>query len=185
MGRRFFMHLLDHLVAGPFRRYFQNPRRILKDYVKPGLTILDVGAGRGFFSIGMAKMVGPSGLVIAVDLKAERITELKRRASQAGVSERIEARVGRERSLQIDEFDGRVDFALAYYVVHHAPDVGALMAEIFRMLKAEGKFLIVEPGHHASAEYCAATETAAKQAGFIPIDHPRLVRDWAVLLAKK
>jgi ubiquinone/menaquinone biosynthesis C-methylase UbiE len=179
------MYLLDHLVAGPFRRYFQNPKRILKDYVKPGMTVLDVGAGTGFFSIGMAKMVGTAGQVVAVDLKAERIAELKRRASRAGVSERIEARIGRERSLEIDEFVGHVDFALAYYVVHHAPDVGALMAEIYGMLKAEGKFLIVEPGHHASAEYCAATETAAKKAGFTPIGHPRLVRDWAVLLSRK
>jgi ubiquinone/menaquinone biosynthesis C-methylase UbiE len=185
MAGRFFTYLLDYLVAGPFRRYFQNPKRILRDYVKPGMTVLDVGAGKGFFSIGMAKMVGPSGRIIAVDLEAERIAELKRRASLAGLSERIEARVGRERSLEIDEYAGRIDFALAYYVVHHAPDVDTLMAEIYKMLKTGTNFLIVEPGHHASPEYCAATEEAAKQAGFTPAGHPRLIRDWAVLLSKK
>ena len=72
------------------------------------------------------------------------------------------------------------------HVVHHAPDVAALMAEVYKALKpgGEGMFLIAEPSHHASAEYCAATETAARQVGFIFADHPKLTRDWAVLFLK-
>ena len=175
---------LDYVVGKFLRRLFQNPKRILRDYVKPGMTVLDVGAGKGYFSVGMAKMVGSNGRIVAVDLEAHEIESLKKRAARAGVSERIDARVCDERSLAIDELAGRVDFALAYYVVHHAPDVDALMAEVHKALKPRGKFLIAEPSHHASAEYCAATEAAAEQAGFVPSDHPKLTRDWAVLFRK-
>jgi cyclopropane fatty-acyl-phospholipid synthase-like methyltransferase len=38
---------------------------MLGPYVKPGMTVLDVGCGMGFFSIGMARMVGDEGRVIA------------------------------------------------------------------------------------------------------------------------
>ncbi|MCP4372916.1 MAG: SAM-dependent methyltransferase, partial [Deltaproteobacteria bacterium] len=40
------------------RRWLQNPQKILKPYIKEGMTVLDVGCGPGFFSIDMAQMVG-------------------------------------------------------------------------------------------------------------------------------
>ncbi len=184
MAGRTVSYWLDYIVAGPLRRLFQNPKRLLRGYVMPGMTVLDVGAGKGYFSLGMAKMVGSYGRIIAVDLEAQKIESLKKQAAQAGLSERIDARVCSERSLEIDELAGRIDFALAYYVVHHAPDVDALMAEVHRALRPGGKFLIAEPSHHASAEYCAATIAAAEQAGFVSTEHPKLTRDWAVLFLK-
>jgi 2-polyprenyl-3-methyl-5-hydroxy-6-metoxy-1,4-benzoquinol methylase len=41
-----------------FRRLLQNPNRILKPYVKPGWTVLDVGPGMGYFTIPLAKWSG-------------------------------------------------------------------------------------------------------------------------------
>lgn len=184
MAGRTISYWLDYIVAMPLRRLFQNPKRILRDYVKPGMIVLDVGAGKGYFSLGMARMVGSNGRIVSVDLEAQKIECLKKQAAQAGLLERIDARVCGERSLEIDELAGRIDFALAYYVVHHAPDVDALMAEVHKVLKPGGRFLIAEPSHHASTEYCAATEAAAEQAGFVIADHPKLTRDWAVLFLK-
>jgi len=184
MVSRTISYWLDYVVGKFLRRLFQNPKRILRYYVKPGMTVLDVGAGKGYFSLGMAKMVGSNGRILAVDLKAQEIESLKKRAAHARVSERIDARVCGERNLAIDELAGQVDFALAYYVVHHAPDVDALMAEVHKALRPGGRFLIAEPSHHASTEYCAATEAAAEKAGFVLADHPKLTRDWAVLFLK-
>ena len=175
---------VDYIIYKLFRRFFQHPRRILRDHVKRGMTVLDVGCGSGFFSLGMAKMVGVKGRVISVDLQTETIESLKKRAARAGLRERIEPRVCSDRTLEIDDLAGQVDFALAFYVVHHAADAPGLMMEVHRALKPEGKFLIVEPGHHASAAECEATETAAQQAGFTVADHPKLTRDWAVMFLK-
>lgn len=184
MASRTISYWLDHVVSKFLRRLFQNPKRILRDYVKPGMTVLDAGAGKGYFSLGMARMVGSTGRIVAVDLETQKIESLKKRAAHARLSERIDARVCNERSLAIDELARQVDFALAYYVVHHAPNVEALMAEVYKVLKPGGKFLIAEPCHHASAEYCAAIKAVAQQAGFVLTDHPKLTRDWAVLFIK-
>lgn len=184
MAFKIFSMWIDYIFYKLLRRFHQNPRRILGNYVKPGMTVLDVGCGAGFFSLGMAKMVGPDGKVVSVDLQAEMIESLRQQAAAAGLSERIDARICSDRSLEIDDFTGQIDFALAFYVVHHAADVPELMTEVHRVLKPRGRLLVVEPRHHASADECQVTEAAAQQAGLTIAGHPKLIRDWAVMFVK-
>ncbi len=175
---------IDSILAKPLRRLVETPKRMLKGWVRPGMTVLDIGCGGGDHSLAMAKLVGAKGRVVSVDLKAEKIAALKRRATQAGVSERIQARVCGEQDLEVGDLTGQVDFALAVYVVHHAADAACLMRDIHGALKPGGILLVVEPRHHASSAECEATESAAQEAGFTIVDHPKLWRDWAVRLAK-
>jgi cyclopropane fatty-acyl-phospholipid synthase-like methyltransferase len=185
MSAGFLSRWIDHVVgAGPLRPFFQNPRRLLRNYVKPGMTVLDVGCGNGFFSLGMAGLVGENGRAICVDLQSEAIKNLETEATRAGLSKRISTRVCSDHSLNICDMAGLVDFALAFYVVHHAADASGLMTEVHSALRQGGRFMIVEPGHHASADECRSVEAIAQQAGFSVIDHPKLIRDWAVLLVK-
>jgi ubiquinone/menaquinone biosynthesis C-methylase UbiE len=51
------------------RKLLQNPQKILKPFIKEGMTVADLGCGPGFFTIEMAKMVGNNGKVTAVDLQ--------------------------------------------------------------------------------------------------------------------
>ena len=177
---------IDHITgAGPLRFFFQNPGKILRDYVKPGMVVLDIGCGAGFFSFGMAKMVGPDGKVVCIDLKTEAIENLKARTIKAGLSGRIDARVCNDHNLGIDDLSGQIDFALAFYVVHHAADISGLMTRVNNALKSDGKFLIVEPRHHASSEYCGTVRSRAQQAGFSITGYPKLIRNWSILLIKK
>jgi len=184
MANRFYTHWLDHIFCCNLRKLFHNPARILAKYVKPGMTVLDIGFGKGYFSLGMARMVGHDGLVVGVETAEDKIEPLKHKAAENGLTERIDPRLCGDSDLGIDDFAGRIDFALAFFMVHHAADVPALMAGAHKALKPGGKFLIVEPGHHASAEYCASVETAAEEAGLSVIGHPRIIRTWAVLLNK-
>ncbi len=57
----------------PLRHLFHKPERMLAGYVKPGMTVMDIGCGMGFFSIGMARMVGEEGAVISVDLQQQML----------------------------------------------------------------------------------------------------------------
>jgi len=148
------------------------------------MMVIDVGCGDGHFSLAMAGMVGKDGKVISVDLQAEAIANLKIQGIKAGLLDRIDARICSDSSLAIDDLAGQVDFALAFYVIHHAADAPMLMTQINEALKPKGTFLIVEPGHHATANECETTETAALQSGFSLIDHPKMPRDWAALFEK-
>jgi ubiquinone/menaquinone biosynthesis C-methylase UbiE len=176
---------LDRVLYKPIRHLLERPERVLKGYVSTGMTVLDVGCGAGFYSLGMARLVGPEGRVVAVDRRGEVIAELEQGAARAGLSPPIEARVCSEDDLGIDDLAGQVDFALAVYVIHHADDPTRLMSNVHRALKPGAMLLVIEPGHHASPAECEATETAAQEAGFTVADHPKLTRDWAVRLRKE
>ncbi len=175
---------IDRTLAKPIRYLFETPARLLKGHVKHGMTVLDVGCGEGYYSLGMAQSVGPKGRVIAVDTKTEAIATLRRKAEEAGLSERIETRVCNGQDLGVRDLSGQVDFALAVYVVHHAEDVGSLLSDVHGALRPGGKFLVVEPRHHASVAECESTEATARAAGFALAEHPRLKRDWAVTFVK-
>lgn len=175
---------IDSVLCKPLGHLVETPKRMLKGYVKPGMTVLDVGCGAGYHSLGMARLVGSNGRVVSVDPDTESIATLKQRAARTGLSGRIEPRVCKERYLEIHDLIGEVDFALAVYVVHHAADAASLMRDVHVALKPGGILLVVEPRHHASSAECEATESAAQQAGFTIVDHPKLWRDWAARFTK-
>ena len=80
---------LAYAFDNPFRRFLHSPEKILGPYVAEGMTVLDVGCGMGFFSIGLAKLVGNKGCVIAVDVQQKMLNALEKRAEKAGVLNRI------------------------------------------------------------------------------------------------
>jgi ubiquinone/menaquinone biosynthesis C-methylase UbiE len=182
---RVFTGTIDRILARPIRRLLETPRRILRGHVERGMTVLDVGCGTGYYSLGMAGLVGPMGHVVSVDTRAEAIASLEEKAQAAGLAERIEARVSGETDLAVRDLSGRVDFALAVYVLHHAADPARLVADVHRALKSGGKFLVIEPRHHASATEREAIETTTRGAGLAVGGYPRLTRDWAVILVKR
>jgi ubiquinone/menaquinone biosynthesis C-methylase UbiE len=146
------------------------------------MTVLDIGFGNGYFSLGMARMVGSSGHVVCVETEHDKVESLKLRAADSGLAERIDSRICSDSDLAVDDLIDQIDFSLAFFVVHHAADIPALIAGTQHALKPGGKFLIVEPSHHASASFCEAVESVAKQAGLSVINHPKFIRTWAVLL---
>jgi len=176
---------VGYILANPLRNLFHKPEKILRNYVKPGMTTLDIGSAMGFFSLGMARMVGPNGRVVCVDLQEKMINGLKRRANRAGLADRLDPRICSEHSLKIDDLAGRIDFALAFYVVHEVPDVQNLMTEIYRALKPGGVLYVVEPKGHASAEDFKNTENEAEKAGFSITDHPKMKGGWTAVFEKK
>lgn len=100
----------------------QNATQIVSPYVREGMTVLEPGPGMGFFTIPLARMVGDAGSVIAVDVQPKMIGALKRRAAKAGVRNRVDARVTSADTMGLDDVTGKVDFTLAFAVVHEFPD---------------------------------------------------------------
>jgi ubiquinone/menaquinone biosynthesis C-methylase UbiE len=175
---------LGYLLACPLRRLLDSPEEVLAPHVKSGVTALDVGCGMGFFSLPIAKFVGPSGRVICIDLQERMIRSLRKRVSRAGLSDRIETRVCSASSLGTEDLEGKVDFVLTFAVLHEVPDAAGLLAQIRDALAPGGRLLIAEPRGHVSREALEETVAAAEKVGLSVIDRPAIKRSRAALLEK-
>lgn len=183
----------DHFVcpwrAGPIltasiRKLFHNPRRILSPYLADGITAMDVGCGMGFFTIPMSDMVGKNGNVIAVDLQAEMLEGLKKNAEKAG-AENITRRQCAQDSLRIKQWNGTVDFALVFWMLHEVPDPKRLIKELYAALSPNGKLLFAEPLAHVNS---AAFQTSVKmitESGLKAVGTPKIPVSRAVLFSIK
>ncbi len=65
------------------------------------MTVFEPGPGMGFFTIELARRVGPTGRVVAVDIEPRMLAGLRRRAAKAGLLERIDLRLAQTRTLGI------------------------------------------------------------------------------------
>ena len=158
-------------LDNPIRRIIHDPQKILGGHIKPGQTVLDVGCGPGTFSIAMAKMVGEFGKVIAVDVQEEMLQILRKKAAQQGLESRIVTHRSDPDRIGMSE---KVDFALAFYMVHEVPNAEAFLKEVASVLKPKGRLLIVEPMFHVSANAFERTIEVARQAGLSPISEPKI-----------
>jgi len=160
-----------YLIDNPLRRLLHNPMKIVGPYVGPGMTVIDVGCGMGFCSIAMAKIVGDSGLVIAVDLQQKMLDVLRRRATVAGVANRIRLHKCEQDRLGVD---AQADFAMALMMVHEVPDQRRLLGEIQTCLKPGGKLLVAEPKIHVPSRTFAQEVATAEEVGLRPVETPRV-----------
>jgi len=161
------------------RKLVQNPYKIVGNYIEEGQTILDLGCGPGVFSLAMAEMVGETGKVISVDIQEEMLQILKRKSEQAGLGSRIIFHQSQPNKIGISE---KVDFVLAFYVVHEVPNIESFLREVAILLKPLGKLLIVEPKFHVSKSSFEETIRVAESVGLKPISWPKVFFSRAVLL---
>jgi ubiquinone/menaquinone biosynthesis C-methylase UbiE len=157
---------VGYFLLLPLRKLFENPDKILKPLVREGMTVLESGCGMGFFTLALARLVGASGKVIAVDIQPRMLSALSRRVQKAGLSERVEPRQAEAESLGIGDLTGRIDLVVAIHVVHEMPSAGHFFTEIWGALKPGGKVLVIEPKWHVSYENFKQTAAAAADAGF-------------------
>ena len=161
------------------RRWVQDPERILAGLVEPGQTALDLGCGMGYFSIPLARLVGPDGIVICVDLQQRMLARVLRRAERARVADRIRLHLAAPDSLRLEE---TADFALAFWMLHEVPDRAPFLAEVRAALKPGALLLLVEPRGHVGAKVFARSVETAREVGLLPAGAPSVAFSRAVLL---
>ncbi len=164
----------------PLRKLIHDPKAILSPYVRTGFHAIDIGAGMGYFTIPLAKLVGPSGCVTAVDVQRRMLDVLTRRARKSGVENIRTHLAGCE---SIGNHD-KADFVLAFWMFHEVPDQGRFLLDISRLLKPEGLFLLVEPVIHVPEKYFLNTVATAKEKGFVVKDIPEIRMSHSALLSR-
>ena len=173
---------LGYFLLNPFRRLGQDPRKLLEAYVREGMRVLEPGPGMGFFTLELLRMVGNSGCVIAVDIQPKMLAKLERRATKAGLRDRLNARLVSADSMNIEDLHGSVDFILAFAVVHEFPDALRFFTEVAAAAKLGAQLLIAEPSGHVKKEEFEAELRAAEQVGYRIVGHPDIRRSQTALL---
>jgi ubiquinone/menaquinone biosynthesis C-methylase UbiE len=174
---------LGYVLASPLRRLLQDPARILAPHVREGMTVLEPGPGMGFFTLELARRVGPGGRVVAVDVQEQMLAGLRRRAARAGLAERIDARLVTGASLGVEDLAGQVDLVVAFAMVHELPDQARFFEELRRALRPGGQVLLAEPAGHVDAAAFEATLATAARAGLSGRAGPPVRRSRTAVLA--
>jgi len=134
------------LLTHPFRkREFDRDKITEQAGIKPGLTVLELGCGPGFFTEFIAQKLGPTGKVIAQDVVPAMITKLKKRMRRFPVTENIEPLLAGSSHTGLE--DAGVDLIFAANVFEEIVREGEIEAtakELYRVLKPDGRLYFGE-----------------------------------------
>ncbi len=150
-------------------------------HVRPGMTVLDIGCGAGFNTLGLARLVGPEGRVVGVDLQPRMLEMTSQRLEHHGLAARAELIECSPNDLRVDDCP-RFDFAVAFWMVHEVGDPDRLFRQIRAVLKAGAPLLVVEPKLHVRRRAFDASVRVANGAGFVVTSYPDISLSHSVLL---
>lgn len=175
---------MGYLLLIPIRKLTHNPTKILKPYVKEGMTVVDFGSAMGYFSLPMAKMVGDSGKVYCFDIQQKMLDSLMVRAQKAHVAKRIHP-VLIEPQVNTSAVVGEADFALLFAVAHEVENQEELFTQLYAMLKPGGKLYFAEPKGHVTIHAFKHSIATAVKARFTQAETLEVGGGYAVMLEKK
>jgi ubiquinone/menaquinone biosynthesis C-methylase UbiE len=170
------------------REAWQNVPKILEALgVGSGAVVADIGAGGGFFTVRLARAVGPTGRVYAVDVNTRVIEQLRKRVADEDLSNVV--------VLEGSAWDPRLatatlDAALIVNSYHEMPEHQAMLTNLRQALKPGGRLVIIEPisssrrdvprdvqtrSHEIGAEH---VQQDAREAGFrvVRLEDPFITR---------
>ncbi len=109
--------------------------------VVPGSTVADVGAGSGYFSLKMAKMVGPTGRVYASDIQPEMLDIIRRKTARGGF-DNVTLVLGEGHDPKLPA--GAIDLALLVDVYHEFLEPQAMLRRLHAAIKPGGRLVLLE-----------------------------------------
>jgi ubiquinone/menaquinone biosynthesis C-methylase UbiE len=164
------------------RRFLQNPQKIVAPYIHNGMTVLDLGCGPGFFSIEIAKLLIDSGKVIAADLQEGMLEKVRQKIKGSKFEQRIFLHKCKEESIDLKE---KVDFVLAFYMIHEVPDQDKIFRELKAILKPNGHIFVIEPKVHVSKKSFESMIERIKGLGLEINDRPKVFFSRTIILKNK
>jgi ubiquinone/menaquinone biosynthesis C-methylase UbiE len=135
----FATQLIDNPVR---RRLVQRPEVVVERMrLEPGMAVVEIGPGKGSYTLAVAEAVSPGGRVYAVDIQESVVDRLRERVEREGVSN-VEPRV--EDAYDFSFENGSVDRVLAIACLPEIPEPIRVLRECHRILKPDGMVCLSE-----------------------------------------
>jgi arsenite methyltransferase len=133
--------LLDAVPVSALDAFTGVAAPVLHAELQAGETVLDLGCGGGLDLMLAAQTVGPSGRAIGIDIAEPMVDRAQNALTELGLTW-AEARVGYAEILPVP--DASVDCVVANGILNLSPDKSAVLGEIARVLKPDGRLVLAE-----------------------------------------
>ncbi len=136
----------DRILDSGFRKFLQPPERVVeRSGIGRGIIVLDLGCGGGALTIPMARAVGPSGRVYAVDINPGMLRRLEEKLARPENSDvRGIVEVVNASAYDLPFEDGSVDACCMVTVLGEIPDRERALREVKRVLRPGGILAVTE-----------------------------------------
>jgi predicted methyltransferase len=134
------------VLEGPDRNEWQKPDQIMDALSIPdGAAVADIGAGAGWFTIRLARRVGPNGVVYAQDVQRPMLDAIRRRVAREGLRN-VQTRLGSETDPNLPARG--LDAILLVDVYSEIADHATFLRRLSEALKPDGRIGVVnyKPG---------------------------------------
>jgi SAM-dependent methyltransferase len=129
-------------LTRPERDAEEQPDKVVNELKIPkGATVVDLGAGVGYFTWRLAEQVGPQGRVIAVDIQPGMLDRMKKNLEERGITN-VEMVLGTPEDPHLPL--GQVDLVLIVDVYHELQHPEKTMEHVRRSLKRNGRVVLIE-----------------------------------------
>jgi 2-polyprenyl-3-methyl-5-hydroxy-6-metoxy-1,4-benzoquinol methylase len=176
------------LLEAPDRDAWQQPDEIMDALaIADGSTVGDIGAGAGWFTIRLARRVGPNGKVYSTDVQRQMLEATRRRVTREGLTN-VETRLASDTAPNLPP--GAVDAVLVVDVYPEVGDRVAFLRNVTAALKPGGRIGIVNykpgrggPGPDVRIE-SAVVEADARRAGLRVLARENLPYQYLLVLGR-
>jgi SAM-dependent methyltransferase len=141
--------------------------------LRPGVRVLDVAAGTGDQTVLAARVVSPSGSVLATDVSASMLEAAAQAAREAGLCN-IETHVADASALDLDSES--FDAAISRFGLMFMPDLAAALVHVHRVLKPGARFAALVWSAEAKNPYMGLQLAVVREMDRMPSPPPSLAR---------